>query len=94
MFILHALRPFFVHRSCEVIDTPENTQSTHHDNGLFIDHIVLVANKVRRDRGTSGENGCLGNEGRSWKSIDYGLRPLCRWFRGDIGRIAMGGQDG
>lgn len=86
--------PLAVPRSSKMEKSPEDSQSGHHDNGFMVDHIILVADEVGRDRGTSGKDGRLRDQGRAGKSINYGLRSLRRRLRGDVGSITMGGQRG
>ena len=52
-------------------NSPENGHGGHHDNGFMVDHIVLVANEVGREGGTSGKDGRLGDQRRAGKSINY-----------------------
>lgn len=74
-----------------MINSPKDGQSTSHDHGFFVDHIVLVADKVGREGGTGGKDGCLRDQGGSGQSINYGLGSF-RWrFRGDIGSVAVRG---
>ena len=46
-----------------MVNSPENGQSAHHDNGFLVDHVVFVADEIGREGGTGGKDGGLGDQG-------------------------------
>lgn len=87
-------RPHIVH------DGPESAQSRYHDNGLFVDDVVFIADEICCNRSTGGDDGSLGDHTITRKSINQSLCLLGWRFTGDgdwgfvVGGITMGGQGG
>jgi len=64
------LGPLLVHWSTVLSNGEENAAQTESDNGLLVDDIVLVAERVDGGTGTGGEDGSLGDQRVSWEGVN------------------------
>lgn len=68
--------PLSVHWAGVFADSVEDAEKGESHDGLVVDDIVLVAERVDRGTGTGGKDGGLGDEGVSWKRVDDRLGLL------------------
>ena len=81
-----------VYRSEVLIDGPEDTQGRKHHNGLFIDHVDLVADGPDGNTDSARRDGSLGGQSLAWQRVEKGLSFSLGVLLGNVGVVAVLGQ--